>query len=107
MLYSFTPEIFPTKDRGTGNALTATANRVFGIMAVSLGLGLCRWSFALTVSVAYHRNVRKPANFCAGLYIGRTIHRGGVDGDRSPIRDAGQGELVGRWTKAAGAFERT
>ncbi|WVF68306.1 hypothetical protein IAT40_003071 [Kwoniella sp. CBS 6097] len=33
VLYAFTPEIFPTKDRGTGNALTATANRVFGIMA--------------------------------------------------------------------------
>ena len=35
VLYGYTPEIFPTKDRGTGNALTATANRVFGIMAVS------------------------------------------------------------------------
>jgi MFS family permease len=34
VLYAYTPEIFPTKDRGTGNALTATANRVFGIMAV-------------------------------------------------------------------------
>ncbi|KAK0100587.1 hypothetical protein ONS95_007045 [Cadophora gregata] len=33
VLYGFTPEIFPTKDRGTGNALTATANRIFGIMA--------------------------------------------------------------------------
>jgi hypothetical protein len=51
VLYGFTPEIFATKDRGiihfsiqntfiltdyllgTGNALTATANRVFGIMA--------------------------------------------------------------------------
>ena len=33
VLYAFTPEVFPTKDRGTGNALTATANRVFGIMA--------------------------------------------------------------------------
>ena len=33
VLYGFTPELFPTKDRGTGNALTATANRVFGIMA--------------------------------------------------------------------------
>lgn len=32
VLYAYTPEIFPTKDRGTGNALTATANRVFGIM---------------------------------------------------------------------------
>jgi len=34
VLYAYTPEIFPTKDRGTGNALTATSNRVFGIMAV-------------------------------------------------------------------------
>lgn len=33
VLYSFTPETFPTKDRGTGNALTAMANRIFGIMA--------------------------------------------------------------------------
>ncbi|KFY63340.1 hypothetical protein V496_04025 [Pseudogymnoascus sp. VKM F-4515 (FW-2607)] len=33
VLYGYTPEIFPTKDRGTGNALTATANRIFGIMA--------------------------------------------------------------------------
>ncbi|KAJ5895611.1 hypothetical protein N7495_007302 [Penicillium taxi] len=33
VLYAYTPEIFLTKDRGTGNALTATANRVFGIMA--------------------------------------------------------------------------
>jgi hypothetical protein len=36
VLYAYTPEIFPTKDRGTGNALTATANRIFGIMAVSI-----------------------------------------------------------------------
>jgi len=33
VLYAYTPEVFVTKDRGTGNALTATANRVFGIMA--------------------------------------------------------------------------
>ena len=33
VLYSYTPELFPTKDRGTGNALTATANRIFGVMA--------------------------------------------------------------------------
>jgi MFS family permease len=35
VLYSFTPELFPTPQRGTGNALTATCNRIFGIMAVS------------------------------------------------------------------------
>lgn len=33
VLYAYTPEIFLTKDRGTGNALTASANRIFGIMA--------------------------------------------------------------------------
>ncbi len=33
ILYAYTAEIFPSKDRGTGNALTATANRIFGIMA--------------------------------------------------------------------------
>lgn len=33
VLYAYTPEIFPTKDRGTGNALTASANRIFGVMA--------------------------------------------------------------------------
>lgn len=36
VLYGFTPELFPTPQRGTGNALTAVCNRVFGIMAVSL-----------------------------------------------------------------------
>jgi MFS family permease len=36
VLYAYTPEVFATKDRGTGNALAATANRVFGIMAVSI-----------------------------------------------------------------------
>ncbi|KAK2749964.1 hypothetical protein FQN55_002682 [Onygenales sp. PD_40] len=38
VLYSYTPEIFPTKARGTGNALTAAANRVFGVMAPVIGM---------------------------------------------------------------------
>ncbi|KAK7423836.1 hypothetical protein QQZ08_008880 [Neonectria magnoliae] len=33
VLYGFTPELFPTPQRGTGNALAATCNRIFGIMA--------------------------------------------------------------------------
>ncbi|KAL2270964.1 hypothetical protein VTJ83DRAFT_335 [Remersonia thermophila] len=33
VLYGFTPELFPTPQRGTGNALTATSNRIFGVMA--------------------------------------------------------------------------
>ncbi|KAF8903668.1 major facilitator superfamily domain-containing protein [Gymnopilus junonius] len=38
VLYTVTPELFPTKDRGTGNALTATANRIFGVMAPIIAL---------------------------------------------------------------------
>ncbi|KAJ2924371.1 hypothetical protein H1R20_g12727, partial [Candolleomyces eurysporus] len=38
VLYAITPELFPTKDRGTGNAITATANRIFGIMAPVIAL---------------------------------------------------------------------
>jgi MFS family permease len=32
VLYAISPELFPTKDRGTGNAIVATANRIFGVM---------------------------------------------------------------------------
>ncbi|KAH0834130.1 major facilitator superfamily domain-containing protein [Lanmaoa asiatica] len=38
VLYAITPEIFPAKDRGTGNGLTAIANRVFGVMAPVIAL---------------------------------------------------------------------
>ncbi|KAG6873000.1 hypothetical protein C0995_004132 [Termitomyces sp. Mi166 len=38
VLYAITPEIFPAKDRGTGNAITAAANRVFGVMAPIIAL---------------------------------------------------------------------
>ncbi|KAI0786187.1 MFS general substrate transporter [Abortiporus biennis] len=38
VLYAVSPELFPTKDRGTGNAIVATANRVFGIMAPIVAL---------------------------------------------------------------------
>ncbi|KAL0961341.1 hypothetical protein HGRIS_006297 [Hohenbuehelia grisea] len=38
VLYALSPEVFPTKDRGTGNALVATANRIFGIMAPIIAL---------------------------------------------------------------------
>jgi len=38
ILYAISPELFPTKDRGTGNALVAAANRMFGIMAPIIAL---------------------------------------------------------------------
>ena len=40
VLYAISPEIFPAKDRGTGNGLTATAARLFGVMVhVSFSMG--------------------------------------------------------------------
>ncbi|KAF9022536.1 MFS general substrate transporter [Hymenopellis radicata] len=38
VLYALTPELFPTKNRGTGNALAAAANRTCGIMAPVIAL---------------------------------------------------------------------
>ncbi|KAF8127689.1 MFS general substrate transporter [Boletus edulis] len=38
VLYAMSPEIFPAKDRGTGNGLTATAARAFGVMAPVIAL---------------------------------------------------------------------
>ncbi|KAG8215449.1 MFS general substrate transporter [Butyriboletus roseoflavus] len=38
VLYAISPEIFPAKDRGTGNGLTATAARVSGVMAPVIAL---------------------------------------------------------------------
>ncbi|KAG2129426.1 uncharacterized protein EDB93DRAFT_1265830 [Suillus bovinus] len=38
VLYALSPELFPTKDRGTGNAIVAAANRIFGVMALIIAL---------------------------------------------------------------------
>ncbi|KAH7887129.1 MFS general substrate transporter [Phlebopus sp. FC_14] len=38
VLYALSPELFPTKDRGTGNAIVASANRVFGVMSPIIAL---------------------------------------------------------------------
>jgi hypothetical protein len=38
VLYAISPEIFPAKDRGTGNGLTATAQRMFSVMGPVIAL---------------------------------------------------------------------
>uniref|UniRef100_A0A0W0FTQ2 Putative MFS general substrate transporter n=1 Tax=Moniliophthora roreri TaxID=221103 RepID=A0A0W0FTQ2_MONRR len=38
VLYAVSPEIFPAKDRGTGNGLVSTATRVFGVIAPVIAL---------------------------------------------------------------------
>ncbi|KAI0918836.1 hypothetical protein AcW1_009457 [Taiwanofungus camphoratus] len=38
VLYAMSPELFPTKDRGTGNAIVAASNRIFGVFAPIIAL---------------------------------------------------------------------
>ncbi|KAL4072455.1 major facilitator superfamily domain-containing protein [Scleroderma yunnanense] len=38
VLYAISPELFPTKDRGTGNSLVSAANRIFGVMSPIIAL---------------------------------------------------------------------
>ncbi|TFK26926.1 MFS general substrate transporter [Coprinopsis marcescibilis] len=38
VLYSFTSEVFPTKNRGTGNAIASMSGRMFGVIAPLIGL---------------------------------------------------------------------
>jgi hypothetical protein len=45
VLYALSPEVFPTRARGTGNALVASANRIFGVMVrrqILLSSKVCR-----------------------------------------------------------------
>lgn len=59
VLYAYTPEIFPTKDRGTGNALTASTNRIFGIMAVS---------WPLKRLIAFTNDSQSQSSPCSRIY---------------------------------------
>ena len=50
VLHASAPEVFPAKDRGTGNGLTATAARLFGVMVSHSeeGINLCSVAKLLT-----------------------------------------------------------
>ncbi|KAH9916407.1 MFS general substrate transporter [Epithele typhae] len=74
VLYAISPELFPAKDRGTGNGLTATATRIFGIIAPVIALyanletavpvyvsgGLIIGSGALALLLPYEPAARPP-----------------------------------------------
>lgn len=77
VLYGYTPEIFPTPQRGTGNALAAVCNRVFGIMAVSL-LSCCsiRCETHLTHYLAHNWHVWRFDNFGTGVRERCFVHCG-------------------------------
>ncbi len=69
VLYALSPELFPTKDRGTGNALVATANRVFGVMVRVLPAAEC----TSRLEGPDRRAVRQSDNVGADIHIGRPL----------------------------------
>lgn len=73
VLYSFTPELFPTPHRGTGNALCASCNRIFGIMAVSF-LRPSLYTLLL-IYKAHYCDFCKSGDFCSRLYKWCALHR--------------------------------
>jgi len=60
VLYAYTPEVFETRHRGTGNALTAMANRVFGIMAP-------------IIAIFANLETSSPVYVSGGLFIGAGV----------------------------------
>jgi hypothetical protein len=92
VLYAYTPEIFPTKDRGTGNALTATANRVFGIMGTSL---VVESSQANGLMGSTDRgDVWRPGYSSAGLRFGSFIRTRRYCSNHIAVRVKGKGESL-------------
>ena len=75
VLYAVSPELFPTRDRGTGNANVASANRVFGIMVSGLanqepsGARYAKWKLTWLCYVvgSDHCVVRQLEYACADL----------------------------------------
>jgi hypothetical protein len=69
VLYAISPEIFPAKDRGTGNGLTSTAARVFGVMV--------RFYLYSRAASAYHSRLLGPHHcaICKSRYGGACVYR--------------------------------
>ena len=72
VLYAMSPEIFPAKDRGTGNGLTATAQRVFSVMVCVFSV--CSTSHLEHAHRAHHCVVRQLGDGGASVYFGRDDH---------------------------------
>ena len=69
VLYAISPELFPAKDRGTGNALTATATRIFGVLVrVPLSL-LSPRSNTNILTGPDNRSICQPRNRRAGVHL--------------------------------------
>lgn len=97
VLYAVSPELFPTKDRGTGNAIVAISNRIFGIMVRPVPspfrfLILERLEFVTDATAGPdHCAVLEPADGSAHLRRGGALHRRGSHRNAPTLRTTGQG----------------
>ncbi|KAG1728416.1 hypothetical protein EDB19DRAFT_2027969 [Suillus lakei] len=65
VLYALSPELFPTKDRGTGNVIMATANRIFGVML-----------YSSTYHFISHQTLGRLGKLTWVLHVGNTSEHG-------------------------------
>ena len=91
VLYAVSPELFPAKDRGTGNGLTATATRVFGIIVGFISLPLRLRAATYLRAGACHRAVRQPGDGRSRVCLGRADYRERCTRAPAAVRAAGQG----------------
>jgi hypothetical protein len=95
VLYAVSPELFPTKDRGTGNAIVATANRVFGIMVRPSLTPRVRGAVAAADGVVGvgtdHCAVRESGDVGADLRRRSAVLGGGVHSIAPPLRAEREG----------------
>jgi hypothetical protein len=99
VLYGFTPELFPTPQRGTGNALTATCNRIFGIMAVQAFPFFRRLVIGMDVDetdhmTAYCCHVCQSGDGGSGVHQRCAVHRCRGIGLVIALRVAREGRFV-------------
>ena len=93
VLYAVSPELFPAKDRGTGNGLTATSTRVFGIL-VRVSDVPAAFSFPYMITGPHYRAVRQPRHSSSRLCIRGADIGGGRHGPAPPVRASWQGLAV-------------
>ena len=94
VLYAISPELFPAKDRGTGNGLTATATRVFGILVRSIRAARSMTCSSLVHAGPSHRAVREPEHGRPGLRVWRAHICCWRTCAAPPVRAARQGVVV-------------
>lgn len=99
VLYAISPEIFPAKDRGTGNGLTATATRVFGVMVRKIRTREV-FDNVLRAGTGPDHCSEGESRYCsAGLHRWWSHYRLRASCSADPLRAARQSFHLRRWPR--------